>query len=102
MLRTHLACCGLAIALGGCATMQASSPTVTLIHTGDFHGHLIPRADVRGAIEGRPMGTAGGLARVATVVKGIRAEAPGALLVNTGDTIQGSAEALYTRGKALV
>ena len=83
--------------------MQAPPPaTVTLIHTGDFHGHLVPRADVRGAIEGRAMGTAGGIARVATVVKGIRAEAPGALLVNTGDTIQGSAEALYTRGEALV
>src|SRR5215467_12887251 len=103
MPRTFLACCGLAIALAGCATMQAPPPaTVTLIHTGDFHGHLVPRADVRGAIEGRAMGTAGGIARVATVVKGIRAEAPGALLVNTGDTIQGSAEALYTRGEALV
>jgi 2',3'-cyclic-nucleotide 2'-phosphodiesterase (5'-nucleotidase family) len=103
MPRTLFACCGLAIALGGCATMQGPSPTtVTLIHTGDFHGHLVARADVRGAIEGRTMGTAGGLARVATVVKGIRAEAPGALLVNTGDTIQGSAEALYTRGEALV
>src|SRR5499425_1902066 len=103
MLRTLLACCSVAIALGGCATTRGPlANTVTLIHTGDFHGHLVPRADVRGAIEGRPVGTAGGLARVATVVKNIRAEAPGALLVNTGDTIQGSAEALYTRGEALV
>ena len=103
MLRTLLACCSVAIALGGCATTRGPlANTVTLIHTGDFHGHLVPRADVRGAIEGRPAGTAGGLARVATVVKNIRAEAPGALLVNTGDTIQGSAEALYTRGEALV
>ena len=75
---------------------------MTLIHTGDFHGHLVPRADVRGAVDGRAIGTVGGLARVATVVKAIRSEAPGALLINTGDTIQGSAEALYTRGEALV
>jgi len=104
MLRTFLAHCTLAaVVLGGCSTMPGTNPSsVTLIHTGDFHGHLVPRADVRGAVEGRPMGTVGGLARVASVVKGIRSEVPGALLVNTGDTIQGSAEALYTRGEALV
>src|SRR5215467_8203314 len=93
--------CTLALLLVGRAALSADS-SVTLIHTGDFHGHLVPRADVRGAVENRPIGTVGGLARVATVVKGIRAEVPPALLINTGDTIQGSAEALYTRGEALV
>jgi S-sulfosulfanyl-L-cysteine sulfohydrolase len=93
--------CTLALLLVGRAAISADS-SVTLIHTGDFHGHLVPRADVRGALEGRTIGTVGGLARVATVVKSIRKEAPGALLINTGDTIQGSAEALYTRGEALV
>ncbi|MCK7496299.1 MAG: hypothetical protein MZW92_39300 [Comamonadaceae bacterium] len=44
----------------------------------------------------------GGLARVYTVIKDIRKQDPKALLINTGDTIQGSAEALYTRGQALV
>jgi len=99
--RAFIVLCSLALLLVGRAAISADS-SVTLIHTGDFHGHLVPRADVRGAVEGRPIGTAGGLARVATVVKAIRSEAPGALLINTGDTIQGSAEALYTRGEALV
>src|SRR5215470_12269207 len=99
--RSFIVLCSLALLLVGRAALSADS-SVTLIHTGDFHGHLVPRADVRGAVEGRPIGTAGGLARVATVVKAIRSEAPGALLINTGDTIQGSAEALYTRGEALV
>src|SRR5215468_1872256 len=99
--RSFIVLCSLALVLVGRAAISAES-SVTLIHTGDFHGHLVPRADVRGALEGRPIGTVGGLARVATVVKSIRKEAPGALLINTGDTIQGSAEALYTRGEALV
>ena len=101
MIRSFIVLCSLALLLVGRTAISAES-SVTLIHTGDFHGHLVPRADVRGAVEGRPIGTVGGLARVATVVKGVRGEVPGALLINTGDTIQGSAEALYTRGEALV
>lgn len=73
---------------------------VTLIHTGDFHGHLIPRPNVRSDADGKL--TEGGLARVYTVIKQIRKEDPNALLIHTGDTIQGSAEVLYTRGQAIV
>lgn len=73
---------------------------VTLIHTGDFHGHLIPRANVRSDAVGQ--GTEGGLARIYTKIQEIRAEDPSALLIHTGDTIQGSAEVLYTEGQAII
>ncbi|MBB1517291.1 5'-nucleotidase C-terminal domain-containing protein [Tessaracoccus sp. MC1679] len=72
---------------------------IRLIHIGDLHGHLVPRPNVRGDGTGR---LEGGLARMATLIARLRAERPNALLVNTGDTIQGSAEALFTRGQALV
>lgn len=75
------------------------SNQVTLIHTGDFHGHLIPRANVRSDSIGRKEG---GLARIATVIKKIREEDKNALLIHTGDTIQGGAEVLFTRGQAIV
>ncbi|MHA6513328.1 bifunctional metallophosphatase/5'-nucleotidase [Tessaracoccus sp. Z1128] len=72
---------------------------IRFIHIGDIHGHLLPRPNVRrdatGSLEG-------GLARMATLIARLRAEQPTSILVNTGDTIQGSAEALYTRGQALV
>jgi S-sulfosulfanyl-L-cysteine sulfohydrolase len=97
-----IAACAVAAQLAGCASAPRSSQTVTLIHTGDFHGHMIPRADVRGALAGKGQRTLGGLARIYTVVEGIRRDNPNALLIHTGDTIQGSAEALFTRGQALV
>lgn len=76
----------------------AGTGEVTLIHMGDLHGHLIPRADVREA-QGQ---TRGGLARLYTLIKDIRGREKNTLLVNGGDTVQGSAEVLYTRGKAMV
>ena len=81
---------------------------LTLIHIGDIHGHMIPRPNLRS--DGRGSKPEGGLARMYTKIKQIRNFAESnreggkkrTLLLNTGDTIQGSAEALYTRGQALV
>ncbi len=79
----------------------AQNGTLNLIHTGDFHGHLVSRYNVRSDAQGH--GKEGGLARIATMVKGIRAEDPEHTLhMHTGDTIQGGAEVLYTRGQAMV
>src|SRR5689334_3320654 len=43
-------------------------------------------------------GKVGGFAHLATLVKRLRADRPGALLLDGGDTWQGSATALWTRG----
>jgi len=81
--------------------LAAGSGSVTLIHLGDIHGHLLPRPNLR---EGDPDygQKMGGLAYVYDRIKEIRKRHPDALLFNTGDTIQGSAEALFTSGGALV
>jgi sulfur-oxidizing protein SoxB len=47
-------------------------------------------------------GKVGGFAHLATLVKRIRAARPGALLLDGGDTWQGSATALWTRGQDMV
>ena len=48
-------------------------------------------------------GRMGGYAHLATLVKRVRAERPGrTLLLDGGDTIQGSAVALWTRGEDMV
>jgi sulfur-oxidizing protein SoxB len=47
-------------------------------------------------------GKVGGFAHLATLIKQLRASRPGALLLDGGDTWQGSATALWTRGQDMV
>ncbi|NYT66326.1 thiosulfohydrolase SoxB [Alcaligenaceae bacterium] len=50
----------------------------------------------------RQYGKVGGFAHLATLVKQIRASRPGALLLDGGDTWQGSATSLWTNGQDMV
>jgi len=50
----------------------------------------------------RTYGRVGGFAHLATLVKQLRASRPNALLLDGGDTWQGSATALWTRGQDMV
>lgn len=63
-------------------TIAFSDDTVTILHTNDMHSHVEPSA----------VGTTtlGGYARLATLVAKYRATDPHPLLVNAGDTFQGT------------
>src|SRR6516165_10340464 len=76
-------------------TAPVDAAELTLIHMGDIHGHLVPRPSARGETTAT---TEGGLARIYAKIEEIRTQRTRArtLLINTGDTIQGSAEALFT------
>jgi sulfur-oxidizing protein SoxB len=50
----------------------------------------------------RRYGKLGGFAHIATLVKRVRAERPGALLLDGGDSWQGSATALWSRGEDMI
>jgi sulfur-oxidizing protein SoxB len=50
----------------------------------------------------RTYGKVGGFAHLATLVKRLRAERPGALLLDGGDTWQGSATSLWTRAQDMI
>ena len=50
----------------------------------------------------RAYGRLGGFAHLATLVKKLKASRPGALLLDGGDTWQGSATALWTKGQDMV
>jgi S-sulfosulfanyl-L-cysteine sulfohydrolase len=77
--------------------------------------HLLKTANVRpGSAEAhaltylnfekaaRRYGKVGGFAHLATLVKRMKASRPGALLLDGGDTWQGSATALWTKGQDMV
>jgi sulfur-oxidizing protein SoxB len=50
----------------------------------------------------RAYGAMGGYAHLATLIRRLRGERPGALLLDGGDTWQGSATSLWTRGQDMV
>jgi len=98
------ALCSLLLLAGLLTHTAQAAKTVTLIEMGDLHGTLVPHAAVLKNSDGteRQVASAGGLPRLKTVVDGIRAENPGAVLLSAGDLTHGSAEALFTVGDAMM
>ena len=69
---------------------------ITILHTTDMHGHLLPGYLYSGE------GNRGGLLRCASAIAGERARHLNTLLVDCGDTIQGGAETVPSRGGLMV
>ena len=94
----------LMLIMGSVASQAFAAKTVTLIEMGDLHGTLVPHAAVLKNNDGseRQVASAGGLARLKTVVNDIRADNPEAVLLSTGDLTHGSAEAMFTVGDAMM
>ena len=70
------------------------------IPRGSVRAHAFTNLDFEEAA--RTYGKVGGFAHLATLVKRLRASRPNALLLDGGDTWQGSATALWTRGQDMV
>ncbi len=70
------------------------------IKPGSAQAHAFTYLDFEQAA--RTYGKVGGFAHLATLVKRLRASRPGALLLDGGDTWQGSATALWTNGQDMV
>ena len=89
---TSLAHAGLAMLLLGAtapAFAQGETTTITILQTSDLHTNLLPFD----YYANRP--AEWGLTKVATLIKQERAKDPNALLVDTGDTIQGTPLGFY-------
>lgn len=72
----------------------------TGVARGSAAAHALTGLDFEAAA--RRYGKVGGFAHLATLVKRLRASRPGALLLDGGDTWQGSATSLWTRGQDMV
>jgi 5'-nucleotidase / UDP-sugar diphosphatase len=78
------------------ASLSADVVRLSLIHTTDLHGHILPTADYNG----RP--NLGGLARCATQIEFWRENNPNSLLLDIGDLYQGTQFALDDQGRSMI
>jgi len=71
--------------LGAAEAPPSTSGRITLLHTNDTHSRIEPFGPGNGAISGL-----GGMARRATLVKQLRGQLGAVLLLDAGDTFQGT------------
>lgn len=68
---------------------KSKKTTLTVMSTSDLHGYIMPLNYVDNSPEDH------GLAKISTLVKQVRKQNPKALLLDSGDTIQGSPMSYY-------
>jgi 2',3'-cyclic-nucleotide 2'-phosphodiesterase (5'-nucleotidase family) len=86
-----------AFAADGWAKAPATTArTISIIHTTDLHGHILPTATYDG------LQNVGGLARCATLIRQWRKENPHHLLIDVGDLYQGTDVGRRSSGQVMV
>jgi 2',3'-cyclic-nucleotide 2'-phosphodiesterase (5'-nucleotidase family) len=70
--------------------------TVSIFHTTDLHGHIVPTSTYEG------LDDVGGLARCATCIREWRRMSPHSLTVDVGDVVQGTATSLRSDGRLMI
>ncbi|HEY3283489.1 MAG TPA: bifunctional UDP-sugar hydrolase/5'-nucleotidase [Armatimonadota bacterium] len=68
---------------------------LTILHTNDVHGRVVTGANLEDTRRG-------GLARVASMVTGIRAQMPNVLLFDSGDCLHGTPVEYSSQGQAII
>ncbi len=102
LLASSMAALSLAspVVLAGGKSKPPKSGTITLMQLQDVHGHIAPHSSI--LKNGVKDPNAGGVAKLATLIKQVRADNPNNLLLGVGDTTHGSAEMLFTLGDAIM
>lgn len=77
-------------------TVLAREVPIVILHTCDLHGNILPTESYEGQTN------VGGIARCATVIRQIREHEKNVLLVDAGDTMQGTTASFLTGGQVMV
>jgi 5'-nucleotidase / UDP-sugar diphosphatase len=78
------------------ATLIPDTVCISILHTTDLHGHILPTSDY----DGNP--DRGGLARCATQIRRWQRENPNSILIDIGDVYQGTDVSLRNKGALMI
>src|SRR5256714_18265 len=82
--------------LASAAALSTDTVCISILHTTDLHGHILPTFDY----DGKP--DRGGLARCATQIRRWRRENPNSILIDVGDVYQGTDVSLRNKGALMI
>src|SRR5262245_10763970 len=78
------------------AALEADSVCISILHTTDLHGHIVPTFDYDGTAN------RGGLARCVTQIRRWRRQNPNSILIDVGDVYQGTDVSLRNKGELMI
>ncbi len=78
------------------ASLEPDTVCVSILHTTDLHGHILPTSDYDGTAD------RGGLARCVTQIRRWRRQNPNSILVDVGDVYQGTEVSLRNKGELMI
>src|SRR6266403_1134942 len=78
------------------AALNADTVSISILHTTDLHGHILPTADYNGNPD------YGGLARCAAQIRRWRRQNPNSILIDVGDVYQGTDVSLRNKGELMI
>src|SRR6266446_6393506 len=77
-------------------TLNPETVTISILHTTDLHGHILPASDYAGDPD------RGGLARCVTQIRRWRRQNRNSILIDVGDVYQGTEVALRSKGELMI
>src|SRR5438552_17504606 len=78
------------------ATLNSDTVCISILHTTDLHGHILPTSDYDGTPD------RGGLARCVTQIRRWRRQNRNSILIDVGDVYQGTEVSLRTKGELMI
>jgi 5'-nucleotidase / UDP-sugar diphosphatase len=80
----------------GVATLNSDTVCISILHTTDLHGHILPVPDYNGNPD------RGGLARCVTQIRRWRRQNANSILIDVGDVYQGTDVGLRSKGELMI
>jgi 5'-nucleotidase / UDP-sugar diphosphatase len=80
----------------GAAALDSETVSISILHTTDLHGHILPTSDYNGNSD------CGGMARCVTQIRRWQQQNPNSILIDIGDVYQGTDVGLRSKGDLMI